>query len=296
MRKTKLSGIIILLLTAAIWGASFVAQQVGSKSVEAFTYTGIRTCLGAIILLPVTLLINRKLYTDKTSIRAGIILGIVFSIAQNLQQFAFYYSTAGKIAFITAFYIFFVTLISALRGAGIRLLTWTSVILAILGLFLICVDPKDITVLNPGDILALLGALFFAFQIMLIDHYTAKDVNAIQLSFMEFAVAAVISIILMLIFEHPVISDIKTAAPALLYSGIMSCGVAYTLQIIGQKRASPVAASLIMSLESVFAVIAAALLLHQKMSLTETIGSVLMFVAIILSQAAEAFTPRSLQE
>lgn len=292
MRKTKPSGIIALLITAVIWGSSFVAQQVGSAVVDAFTFTAVRTCLGALFLLPVTLMINRKFYTDKTTLIAGLLLGIDFSFAQNFQQFAFYFSTAGKIAFITAFYMFFVSMISVLTGTKLRLLTWIAVAIALTGLFFLCIDPEDMTKINLGDALALVCALFFAVQIMLIDHFTGKDVNAIQMSFMQFTVAGIISVILMFIFEKPSIDNIITAAPSLLYSGIMSCGIAYTLQIVGQKRSSPVVASLLMSLESVFAVIAAALILHQKLSLREGAGCILMFTAILMSQLAEFLPDR----
>ncbi|MBE7071111.1 MAG: DMT family transporter [Ruminococcaceae bacterium] len=294
MRKTTPKGIVLLLITAIVWGSSFVAQEIGMKSIDAFTFTGIRTALGALVLIPVALIVNKKFDLRKSTLTAGLTLGIVFSIAQNFQQFAFYYSTSGKIAFITAFYMFFVPLFSVFLGKKIRLLTWLSILLGLAGLFLLCINPSDMTKINLGDVLALICAVFYAVQIMLIDKFVEKDINGVQLSFMQFVVAAVISIAAMFIFEHPVISDIKTAAPSLLYSGIMSCGVAYTLQIVGQKHANPVVASLLMCMESVFAVLAAALILHQGMSFKEGAGCVIMFVAIILSQLSESLSrPRS---
>lgn len=264
------------------------------KSIDAFTFTGIRTALGALVLIPVVLIVNKKFDLRKSTLTAGLTLGIVFSIAQNFQQFAFYYSTSGKIAFITAFYMFFVPLFSVFLGKKIRLLTWLSILLGLAALFLLCINPSDMTKINLGDVLALICAVFYAFQIMLIDKFVEKDINGVQLSFMQFVVAAVISIAAMFIFEHPVIADIKTAAPSLLYSGIMSCGLAYTFQIVGQKHANPVVASLLMCMESVFAVLAAALILHQGMSFKEGAGCVIMFVAIILSQLSESLSrPRS---
>ena len=292
MRKTTPKGIILLLITAIVWGSSFVAQEIGMKSIDAFTFTGIRTTLGAIALLPIVLIINKGMDLRKSTLKMGLILGIVFSIAQNFQQFAFYYSTSGKIAFITAFYMFFVPLFSVFLGKKIKLLTWLSIFLGLGGLFLLCINPSDLTKINLGDVLALICAVFYAVQIMLIDKFTENDISGVQLSFMQFTVAAVISIIAMFIFEHPVITDIKTAAPSLLYSGIMSCGVAYTFQIIGQKHANPVVASLLMCMESVFAVIAAALVLHQGMSLREGAGCVIMFAAIIISQLSESLSQR----
>ena len=290
MRKTTPKGIIFLLITAIVWGSSFVAQEIGMKSIDAFTFTGIRTALGALVLIPVVLIVNKRFDLRKKTLTAGLILGVVFSIAQNFQQFALYYSTSGKIAFITAFYMFFVSLFSVFLGKKIKLLTWGSILMGLVGLFLLCINPSDLTKINLGDVLALICAVFYAFQIMLIDKFVEDDINGVQLSFMQFAVGAVISLIAMFIFEHPVIADIKTAAPSLLYSGIMSCGVAYTFQIIGQKHANPIVASLLMCMESVFAVIAAAVFLHQNMSLKEGIGCIIMFVAIIISQLSESLS------
>lgn len=292
MRKTTPKGIIFLLITAIIWGSSFVAQEIGMKSIDAFTFTGIRTTLGAIFLLPIVLILNKGLDLRKNTLVSGLVLGVVFSVAQNFQQFAFYYSTSGKIAFITAFYMFFVPLFSVFLGKKIKLLTWLSILMGLVGLFFLCINPSDLTSINLGDLLALACAVFYAVQIILIDRFLEKDINGVQLSFMQFVVAAVISIAAMFIFEHPVMADIKTAAPSLLYSGIMSCGIAYTFQIVGQKHANPVVASLLMCMESVFAVIAAAVVLHQGMSLREGIGCAIMFAAIILSQLSESLSRR----
>ncbi len=290
MRKTRPLGIIILLITAIIWGSSFVAQSIGMESIDAFTFTGIRTTLGMLFLLPFTLIINKGFDFSRKTLRAGLILGVVFSLAQNFQQFAFYYSTSGKIAFITAFYMFFVPLFSVIfMKKKIAILTWVSIMMGLAGLFFLCIDPGDITAINFGDILALVCAVFYAVQIMLIDKYLGEDINGIQMSFMQFFVAAIISIAAMFIFEKPDLANIKTAAPSLLYSGIMSCGIAYTLQIVGQKYTSPVIASLLMCLESVFAVISAALILHEGMLPREIAGCIIMFSAIIISQLSETF-------
>jgi drug/metabolite transporter (DMT)-like permease len=296
MRKTKPQGVILLLITAVIWGSSFVAQSIGMQSIDAFTFTGIRTTLGMLFLLPFTLIINKGFDLSKETLKKGLILGIVFSFAQNFQQFAFYYSTSGKIAFITAFYMFFVPLFSVFLGKKVKLLTWLSILFGLAGLFLLCINPSDLTAINLGDVLALICAVFYAVQIMTIDKLLEKDINGVQLSFMQFAVAAVISIAAMFIFEHPVMADIKTAAPSLLYSGIMSCGIAYTFQIVGQKHANTVVASLLMCMESVFAVIAAAVVLHQGMSLREGIGCAIMFAAIILSQLSESLSRRPAED
>ena len=302
MRKTRPQGVILLLITAIIWGSSFVAQSIGMQSIDAFTFTGIRTTLGMLFLLPFTLIINKGFDLSKATLKKGLILGIVFSFAQNFQQFAFYYSTSGKIAFITAFYMFFVPLFSVMfLKKKIAALTWISIFIGLIGLFLLCINPAELTNINLGDILALICAVFYAVQIMLIDKFVEDGkTSGVQLSFMQFFVAAVISIVAMFIFEHPVIADIKTAAPSLLktaapsllYSGIMSCGIAYTLQILGQKKASPVVASLLMCLESVFAVISAAIVLHENMLPRELAGCLIMFGAIILSQVSESLSAK----
>ena len=293
MRRTKPSGVILLLITAVIWGSSFVAQSIGMQSIDAFTFTGIRTVLGMLFLLPFTLIINKGFDFSKKTLRKGLILGIVFSIAQNFQQFAFYYSTSGKIAFVTSFYMFFVSLFSVIfLKKKIAVLTWLSILMGLVGLFFLCINPEDVTNINLGDILALICAVFYAVQIMLIDKFLEEGTSGVQLSFMEFFVAGVISVIAMFNFEQPNLTDIKTAAPSLLYSGIMSCGIAYTLQIVGQKNASPVVASLLMCLESVFAVITAALFLHEGMLPREIIGCVVMFSAIILSQVSESLSAK----
>jgi drug/metabolite transporter (DMT)-like permease len=264
------------------------------QSIDAFTFTGIRTFLGVFFLLPFTLIINKGLDFSKKALKAGLILGIVFSFAQNFQQFAFYYSTSGKIAFITAFYMFFVPLFSVIiLRKKIALLTWIAILLGLAGLFLLCINPSDLSSINLGDVLALICAIFYAVQIMLIDKFLDEGVNGIQLSFMQFVVAGTLSVIAMFIFEHPDLTDIKTAAPSLLYSGIMSCGIAYTLQIVGQKNASPVVASLLMCLESVFAVITASIILHENMLPRELAGCLIMFAAIILSQVSETFSAKN---
>jgi len=296
MRRTRPQGIVLLLITAIIWGSSFVAQSIGMESVDAFTFTGIRTMLGMLFLLPFTLILNKGLDLSRKTLRAGLILGVVFSIAQNFQQFAFYYSTSGKIAFITAFYMFFVPLFTVIfLKKKISILTWLSILMGLVGLFFLCINPSDLTNINQGDILALICAVFYAVQIMLIDKFLEdKSTSGVQLSFMQFFVAAIISLVAMFIFEQPHIAEIKTAAPALMYSGIMSCGIAYTLQIVGQKHASPVVASLLMCLESVFAVIAAAIILHEAMSPNEMAGCLIMFSAIIISQVSESLSAKHL--
>lgn len=285
MKRTQFKGVVILLLTALIWGSSFMAQSFGMEKIEAFTFNGIRTILGAVVLLPVVIYrqrkSSRKLFTRK-NVLSMLLLGSVFCIACNLQQFAFYYSTAGKIAFITALYMFFVPILSIFIGRKIKPITWIYVLVGFIGLYLLCIGPEGFTSINLGDVLTLFCAIFYAVHIMLIDKL-AQDIDGVTLSCSQFVFSGVVSCILMFIFESPDMGSIMDAGVPILYAGIMSCGLAYTFQIIGQKYTEPTVASLLMCMESVFAVITQALF-GVMMSTRELIGCAVMFVAIILSQ------------
>ena len=297
--KTSPKGVIMLMLTALIWGSSFVAQSVGMEKIEAFTFNGIRTLLGATFLLPFIVVRERaaakkmseqekkeKKEINKRTWLAGIPISIVFFIACNFQQFAFYYSTAGKIAFVTALYMFFVPILGLFIGKKVRVLTWLSVVMGFVGLYFLCVNPDDLKDINKGDLLALICAFFYAIHILLLER-NAEKIDGIRLSAIQLLLSGTVTCVLMFIFENPDISAIKTAAVPIMYAGIMSCGVAYTFQIIGQKYCEATIASLILCMESVFAVLAAALLLHETLSGREITGCVVMFAAVILSQVAE---------
>ena len=292
-QKTQLKGVIILLLTAFVWGSSFVAQSVGMESVEAFTFNGIRTLMGAAVLLPIILLRDKKATRgmdevklaahramDRKTLRYGVLLGLVLCTASNLQQFAFYDSTSGKIAFITSFYMFFVPL-----------LTWICVAVGVLGLFFLCIDPSSSTGINRGDFFALCCSVVYAVHILMVERF-APDVDGIKLSFVQFTVSGIISCILMFVFETPRMSAILSAMIPLLYSGVMSCGFAFTFQIIGQKYTEATIASLIMCMESVFGVLGGAVLLHEVLTGREVLGCVVMFTAIIVAQISEPLTEK----
>lgn len=306
--QTQPKGIFILLLTAFIWGTSFVSQSVGMESVDAFTFMAIRTLLGASVLLPFILIrdkvnsrsmsqseIKQRKNQDKKTIKCGLILGLILCVATNLQQFAFYYSTAGKIAFITAMYMFFVPLIGLLFGKRIPLITWLCIVLGFIGLYFLSFSKGNgFSDLNKGDILAFFCAIFFCFQILLIEKYS-QYCDGIKLSCVQFYTAGFITLILMFIFEKPQWHLIKAAAVPILYSGIMSCGLAYTFQIIGQKYCEATIASLLMCMESVFAAISAAIIIHEKMNGREIAGCVIMFAAILITQAADIIKNRTVQ-
>lgn len=307
-QKTSLKGVIILLITAIIWGASFVSQSVGAKSVEPFTFMAVRTLIGATFLLPFIIVRDkiseknmtkeqifiRKRQNTKT-IFYGILIGIFLACATNLQQFAFDYSTAGKIAFITAIYMFFVPFAGLFMKKKIPLLTWICVFIGFIGLYLLCFKNEENFVMNKGDVLTIICALFFTGQILLIERF-AKKSDGIKLSCVEFYTAGIISFILMLIFNHPQLDKILECAPSILYSGIMSCGVAYTLQIVGQKYCEATVACLIMCMESVFAVLSAAIFLHEMLTPREITGCAVMFMAIVISQLGDSIRQKKLIE
>jgi len=303
-QKTQLKGVIILLLTALIWGVAFVAQSAGMDDVGPLTFSGTRTLLGAIVLLPVIIIRDRaamkkmtpeqitdKKSADKKAIINGCVLGLVFCIATNTQQYAFLDSAPGKIAFITALYIFFVPLLGLFIKKKVPLVTWICVVFGLIGLYFLCIDPANLGAINKGDLLAIICSVIFSVHILLIEKF-APDVDGIKLSCIQFAVAGVISCILMFIFEDPQIAAIKSALIPILYAGILSCGLAYTFQIVGQKYTEATVASLLLCMESVFGVIASAIILHDILAPREIFGCAIMFAAIILSQFSDILTKK----
>ena len=304
MQKTQFKGVFMLFLTAFIWGTSFVAQSVGMEEVQAFTFNGIRTLMGAGVLIPFILVrdwlsgrnmdehqLAQRKETTKKSIHSGIKLGLVLFFASNFQQFAFYYSTSGKIAFVTAFYMFFVPVLGLFLRKKIPFLTWVCVVFGIVGLYFLCIDPSNLGAINKGDILCFICSIFYAVHILFVEHI-ASEVDGIKVSCVQFIVSGLISCAMMFLFETPQMAAIVSALPSLLYSGVMSCGIAYTFQIVGQKYAEATVASLIMCMESVFGVLAGAIILHEVLSGREILGCVIMFVAIILSQLTDKITEK----
>lgn len=304
MKKTQFKGAAMLLLAAFIWGSAFVAQSVGMESVDAFTFNGIRSLMGSAILIPVILVKDavgakkpgavskeEKKKTDKSSVLCGALLGVILCVATNLQQFAFYDSPSGKIAFITAFYMFFVPLLGLIGGKRVPLLTWCCVALGTVGLYFLCIGSEGFSGVNRGDLLALGCAVVFAVHILLVEKFSA-GLDGIKLSCTQFAVSGVLSCILMFIFETPSLTAINSCLPSILYAGIMSSGVAYTLQIVGQKYTESTVASLLLCTESLFGVICSAILLHQQLLPREYVGCAVMFAAIVLSQVSEPLTEK----
>ncbi len=301
MKHSQLKGISILFLTAFIWGSSFVAQSLGMNSVEAFTFNGIRTLLGAATLLPVIIIkdflsISKKGMPSKQEVKAktkkiltgGTVMGLALCVASNLQQYAFTYPdhSPGKIAFITAFYMFFVPLLGLFVKKRVPLITWICVFLGTVGLYFLCVRGAGFSGVTKSDMFSLACAVFYAVHILVIEKFS-EDTDAVKLSFTQFIVSGVITCIIMFITESPTVSAINQSILPLLYSGIMSCGLAYTFQIIGQKHTESTVASIIMCLESVFGVICSAVMLQKMLTVNEIIGCVIMFTAIIISQFSD---------
>lgn len=296
MKKTSLRSSLLLLLTATIWGVAFVAQSVGMEYVGPFTFNCVRCILGALVLIPCIFLLDvlRKrgqeggalettVYTwkQKELYVGGICCGAALFVASNLQQFGIKYTTVGKAGFITALYIVLVPLIGVFLGktAGIKI--WISVALAVAGLYLLCMTGGFS--IGAGDFLVLLCAAAFSVHIMIVDYFSPR-VDGVRMSCIQFLVCGLLSAVGMILTEQPRPEAILQAWMPVLYAGIFSCGVAYTLQIVGQKDMNPTVASLIMSMESVVSVLAGWVLLGQALSARELAGCVLMFAAIILAQ------------
>ena len=289
---------LVLLLTAFIWGVAFVAQSVGGDAVGCFTFNGVRSLIGAAVLLPVIAFLDKQKKKElgedqflaqkgykKTLILGGISCGLMLCIASNFQQFGISFTTVGKAGFITAMYILIVPILGLFMKKKVGMKVWLGVILATVGLYMLCMTSESFS-LSKGDLLVLVCAGFFSLHILIIDYFSPK-VDGVRLSCIQFFVCGLISTVIAFIFENPNVGAILSGWLPILYAGVMSCGVAYTLQIIGQKNMDPTVASLILSLESVFSVLAGWVLLNQKLSMRELFGCVLMFLAIILAQLPE---------
>lgn len=290
MNKKVLSN-IALLLTALIWGLSFVAQKAGMDHLGPFSFNCIRSILGGISLIPLIFIAKllkhdhrSKAVKHKQHIRlaqAGISCGVALFLAMSIQQYSMLYATAGKAGFITALYIIYVPLISTLFGHKLSNNIKGSIGIALIGLYLLCFKT-GITGFDIWDGVLLISALFYAIHILVVNHFS-KKVDAVKVSCLQFFVVGALSLPFMLL-EHPTLSGVSDCAIPILYAGILTCGGAYTLQIFGQKYAPPTIASLIFCLESVFAVIGGGIILHEAMTSREIFGCIFLISAVILSQ------------
>lgn len=288
----------LLVLTALIWGSAFVAQSVGMDYLGPFTFNSLRCLLGGLVLLPVIWFMGMKgtggqkkmasqqnpqnKKTDKKTLWiGGICCGIALAAASSLQQIGLVYTSAGKAGFITALYILIVPVLGLFLGKKVGVKTWMGVGLAILGMYFLCI--KEGFFISYGDFLVMICAFIFSLHILIIDYFSPK-VDGVKLSCIQFWIAGILCALPMILNEKPTLDAVAAAWLPLLYAGVLSCGVAYTLQIIAQKNTDPTVASLILSLESVFAALTGWLVINETLSPKELFGCVLVFTAIILAQ------------
>lgn len=300
-RQTSLRSSAMLTLTALIWGVAFVAQSEGMNYVGGFTFNACRFIVGGMVLIPCIFFLRRvngdqwakldrteQAKRRKTGIIGGICCGVFICLGSTFQQFGIAQTTVGKAGFITSLYIIIVPILGLFLRKKVGLNIWVSVGIAALGMYLLCITEGF--AISRGDFLVFLCAIGFSLHILVIDYFSPKA-DGVVISCVQFFTAGIISGVLMFLFERPTWDAVMEAWAPVLYAGVMSCGVGYTLQVVAQKDVEPTIASLIMSLESVFSLLAGWVLLGQKMSPKELSGCVLVFGAIVLAQVpAEMLT------
>ncbi len=288
MNRKSMGSSLMLLLTAFIWGVAFVAQSVGMEYVGPFTFIASRFILGGLVLIPVILFMRRG-KTDhfrkdgeiREGIKGGILCGIVLFVAASFQQFGVSMTTVGKAGFITALYIVIVPILGIFMRKKILVSVWISVVLATVGMYLLCITEGFR--IGTGDLCVCVCAVCFSFHILMID-YVSPKADGVLISCVQFFTAGVLALLPAAILERPSASVILAAWQPIAYAGILSSGVGYTLQVVAQKNTDPTVASLLMSLESVFSLLAGWVLLGQKLSPRELFGCLLVFGAVILAQ------------
>ena len=292
MKHRKLVSSLMLIVAALIWGTAFVAQRKGMEYAGPLAFNGVRTLIGSLVLLPVALIFRpAKAANLRKTLLAGLLCGLCLFMATNLQQIGLTSTEAGKAGFITTFYIILVPVLGLFLRKKTGAVTWLAVAVALGGLFFLCVKPGEVRI-APGDLLVLGCAFFFAVQILVIDFFV-QEVDGVLLSCVQFAVDGILSLAAAFLFEKPDFPALFRGWIPLLYTGILSCGVAYTLQILGQKNLHPTVASLLMSLESAFAVLGGWLILHERLTRRELLGCALMLAAVLLVQLAPAKKEKS---
>ncbi|MDO4965131.1 MAG: DMT family transporter [Lachnospiraceae bacterium] len=305
----QIRGSLALFLAAFIWGTAFVAQSTAADVIGPFAFSVIRNYIGVLTLIPVILVMRRvqkgkdmtikgeflEIFHDKKLLMGGFLCGVALCIASNLQQTGIkYVSFVGKSGFITALYIIFVPIAGLFLHKKVGKLVWIALMFAVTGLYFLCINQQF--TLEYSDILLILCAVFYTVQIMFIDKY-APDVDCVALACIEFFVCGTLSLVLMCLFEHNTLEDVRQASFSLFYTGVFSSGVAYTMQMLGQKDLNPTVACLIMSLESVVSVLSGMVILREQPSGRELFGCVLMFIGVILAQLPDnLFNRKSLVE
>ena len=281
----------MLFLTAFIWGTAFVAQSMGMDYLGPFGFNGIRSLIGGVALLPCIFIlgkVNKRTSGEggrtRTLIAGGICCGLALFAASSMQQIGIQYTTAGKAGFVTAFYIVLVPVLDIFMGKKTGWKVWLAVAMALAGLYFLCITESFSV--GRGDVYVFIGSLLFAAHILIIDYFAPRT-DGVKMSCIQFFVAGILSMLPMAALETTTVEGIARSWGPLLYAGVLSCGVAYTLQIIGQKNMDPTIASLILSLESCISVLAGWVILGERLSVREGVGCILMFAAIILAQLPE---------
>ena len=294
MRKTQIRNSLLLLLTATIWGTAFVAQSVGMDYVGPFTFKFARSIIGGLFLIPCIWLLRKwnvknevKVENDrplvtKTEIIGGVCCGIALFAASNFQQIGIAYTTVGKAGFITALYVVIVPVLGLFFKKKVQRIVRLCVVLSVIGLYLLCMTEGSL-VLAYGDFLVFICAILFSIHILIIDYFSPKG-DGVVISCIQFFVCGILSGMVMLFVENFEVSKLLEASMPILYAGVLSSGVAYTLQIVAQKDVNPTIASLILCLESVVSALAGWVILNEALTARELFGCTLMFAAIILAQ------------
>ena len=295
MKSMKLRNSFLLFLAAFIWGVAFVSQSKGMEYMGPLTFNGTRSMLGAVVLIPLVVIRyrakskeEREKSSPKVALIGGLCCGLALTTASLLQQYGILYTTVGKAGFITTLYIIFVPILGIFLGRKIPAVVWGCALLAAVGMYLLCMSGSFS--LGIGDSLVFLCAIVFAIHILVIDYF-APMADGVVLSMIQFFVCGVVSLTGAFFFEHPSWTQITGGMVPILYAGIMSCGVAYTLQIVGQKGVNPTVAALILSMESVFSALAGYvaykvgfLKTDQTLTVRQMIGCVIVFMAVIIVQ------------
>jgi len=281
--SNKLRSDLLLLLAAAIWGFAFVAQRLGMEHLGPLTFNAVRFAMGALVLVPVVRWRARKTPAApwRTDLRRGLVLGLVLFCGATLQQWGVVYTTAGKAGFITGLYVVLVPFLGLFVGQHTNRRTWTGAVIAVVGLYLLTITGR--LSMGLGDTLVLCGAFFWSTHVILIGRW-APHTEPVRLAALQFAVCAVVSGVIGLPLEQPALGDITAAVGPLLYAGLMSTGVAYTLQVVAQRQAPPAHAAIILSLEAAFAVLGGMVVLGETLSARGWLGCGLMLVGMIVSQ------------
>uniref|UniRef100_A0A7C3HZW7 DMT family transporter n=1 Tax=Gracilinema caldarium TaxID=215591 RepID=A0A7C3HZW7_9SPIR len=292
MNKTALKADLLLIVTSIIWGFAFVAQRVGMDFIGPFTYNGVRFALGSISLIPLIMYFNQPHRNQPTRaqrnadrwvfILGSLAAGSILFIGASLQQMGMQYTTAGKAGFLTGLYVVLVPIVGIVLGHSTKLPTWLGAILAVIGMYILSA-PDRLGQMNPGDLLVIASAFFWTFHVLLIDNL-AKRLDPIQLSTAQFAWCALYSLIAALVLEQPSLEAILQAAVPILYGGLGSVGIAYTLQVVAQRDAPPAHSSIIMCLEGVFATLGGILILAEPAGLRSLGGSGLMLLGMLATQ------------